>query len=56
MERKVEQLSDYRKNDLPEFPTEQMKVAFFREFTAPGNFERAYVAMVRAWKEQNSKR
>jgi hypothetical protein len=33
---------------MPYWPDEKIKLAFFREFTSPMNFERAYVAMVEA--------
>lgn len=33
--------------EVPRYsPTEQMRKAFEREYTAPGNFERAYIAMI----------
>lgn len=31
---------------MPYWPTEQIKLAFMREFTSPMNFERAYIAML----------
>lgn len=37
---------------MPHWPTEQIKLAFFREFTSPLNFERAYVAMIEAQMEK----
>jgi hypothetical protein len=33
---------------MPYWPDERIKLAFFREFTSPMNFERAYVAMIEA--------
>jgi hypothetical protein len=33
---------------MPYWPDEQIKRAFFKEFTSPMNFERAYVAMIEA--------